>query len=221
MKPVSEYVDYLGERFYVQSSGRYYSSGDTSAEVRLLHRRVWSDANGPIPDGMVVHHKDGDWRNNEINNLELMPVEDHSRMHMVERWAEDGNRAAFRVGLEKAREAAKAWHASDEGIRWHSENARKVWETRTPKEATCSVCSSVFLTFWGDKAKFCSKSCTNKVTYKKHKTSQRTCAMCGDGFLASKYRATAYCSRACSNRHRSAKVFLKCEAADEITCMDP
>lgn len=213
MKPESEYVEYRGERFYVQSSGRYYSSGDTSAEVRLLHRRVWSDVNGPIPDGMAVHHKDGDWRNNDISNLELMHFEDHSKMHMAERWEKDSDRAAFHHGLQKAQEAAKAWHASPEGIEWHREIARKQWESRRPSEATCSVCSSVFYTFWGDRAKFCSKSCTNKVTYEKSKTSERSCLMCGGVFLANKYRATAYCSRACSNRHRSARVRIECEEA--------
>lgn len=31
----------------------------------------------------VVHHKDGDTQNNNIDNLELMPLSEHSRMHMT------------------------------------------------------------------------------------------------------------------------------------------
>lgn len=210
MTAVSDYVTYNGERFYLQSSGRYYSSGDKSADVRLLHRRIWSDVNGTIPDGMIVHHKDGDWRNNDIGNLELMLFADHGSMHMRERWCDDDQKSAFISGLEKAREAAKAWHASPEGLKWHSENGKKVFAARKQEEAVCSVCSGVFLTYWKTKAKFCSKSCQNKTLYEAHKTSSRNCDMCGSEFIANKYRKTAYCSRTCSNRHRSVRIKLEC-----------
>ena len=33
---------------------------------------VWIDANGPIPDGMLVDHKDRDIHNNELSNLRLL-----------------------------------------------------------------------------------------------------------------------------------------------------
>lgn len=213
MKTASEYVTYNGERFYLQTSGRYYLSGKKTAEVRILHRRIWSDVNGPIPDGMIVHHKDGDWRNNDISNLELMPPVNHNAMHMRERWCDDDQKSAFLSGLEKAREAAKAWHASPEGLLWHSENGKKAFAARKQEEAVCLACSGVFLTYWKTKAKFCSKSCQNKTLYQAHKTSSRNCDMCGSEFVANKYKKTAYCSRTCSNRHRSVKVRLECAEA--------
>ena len=46
-----------------------------------LHRYVWEEVNGPIPEGMLIHHVDGDKLNNEIENLELVSHKDHRRIH--------------------------------------------------------------------------------------------------------------------------------------------
>lgn len=45
------------------------------------HRRVWEAHNGPIPEGMLVHHKDHDKWNNDIANLELLSRVGHAEEH--------------------------------------------------------------------------------------------------------------------------------------------
>lgn len=47
----------------------------------LEHRLVWEAAHGPIPSGMQVHHKNGNKRDNRLENLELMTPRDHSEHH--------------------------------------------------------------------------------------------------------------------------------------------
>ena len=37
-----------------------------------LTRAIWKAHNGHIPPGAVIHHKDKDTANNDINNLELI-----------------------------------------------------------------------------------------------------------------------------------------------------
>lgn len=54
----------------------YESSG-----FAYVHRVVWYEHNGEIPDGYIIHHVDGDVENWNINNLELMKNEDHSFHH--------------------------------------------------------------------------------------------------------------------------------------------
>ena len=40
--------------------------------TKLEHRLVWEQHYGPIPPGGVIHHKNGDGRDNRVENLELM-----------------------------------------------------------------------------------------------------------------------------------------------------
>lgn len=64
---------------------------------------VWEKLNGPIPDGMIVHHKDRDTMNDIPNNLELMDRAGHLMEHRPE--YEERRRNA-------ASEATKERHAS-------------------------------------------------------------------------------------------------------------
>ena len=45
------------------------------------HRLVWERANGPIPFGWEVHHKNGDRLDNRLENLELATRIKHKRIH--------------------------------------------------------------------------------------------------------------------------------------------
>ena len=46
-----------------------------------MHRVVWEMAHGLIPDGFSIHHIDGDRGNNSLDNLKLMSLSEHTRMH--------------------------------------------------------------------------------------------------------------------------------------------
>lgn len=194
------FVEYKSERFYLQSSKRYFQSGRKDCSERLLHRRVWSDINGPIPPNTDIHHKDGDINNNDISNLEAIPASEHKRMHMIERWADATEKEKMMVGLEKAVEASKAWHSSEDGIKFHQENGKASWENRNPVEMTCEVCGDGFLAIRVEVAKTCSKSCRQKLNYKNRFNVERDCGFCGKKFMANKYKKSLFCSRTCSNR---------------------
>lgn len=195
-------IIYKDETFYLQTSGKYYQSGRKTVKHRLLHRRIWSDAHGEIPDGHVIHHIDGNWQNNELTNLETIPSGKHSSAHMVERHKDPQMKALFDAGLAKAREAAKEWHSSDEGREWHVKNGLSVWETKTKGTAQCQKCNKTFETYWPSKAIYCSKACQSISAYYRDFTEIRKCTHCGQSFKANKYRKTSFCSRTCSNRAR-------------------
>lgn len=46
-----------------------------------LHRYIWEEQNGKIPEGYVVHHKDRNRFNNKIENLEIMKLGKHGVLH--------------------------------------------------------------------------------------------------------------------------------------------
>lgn len=46
-----------------------------------VHRIVWEESYGSIPEGYVIHHIDGNKENNEISNLELKASGSHIKEH--------------------------------------------------------------------------------------------------------------------------------------------
>lgn len=51
----------------------------------LEHRKVWYDARGPIPKGHVIHHKDENKLNNQIENLEALSRAAHNTHHQTKK----------------------------------------------------------------------------------------------------------------------------------------
>ena len=45
------------------------------------HRIIWERAFGKIPEGYVIHHKDGNKHNNDLSNLQLMKSSEHKALH--------------------------------------------------------------------------------------------------------------------------------------------
>jgi hypothetical protein len=52
-----------------------------SGKTTNYHRWLWTKTFGLIPEGLVIHHVNGDHFDNRIENLELMPWGTHSKLH--------------------------------------------------------------------------------------------------------------------------------------------
>lgn len=50
-----------------------------------MHRKVWSDAFGPIPKGFQIHHINGHKLDNSLDNLQLMSHSEHAKFHYHEK----------------------------------------------------------------------------------------------------------------------------------------
>ena len=123
-----------------------------------LHRMVWEYHNGKIPQGYHVHHVDEDRSNNAIENLRLMPGNEHVSAHANEQERVDMSRG----NIERAREAARRWHSSEAGIAYHSVLGKENWKKRTVQTYVCSYCGRKFQTkhIYGEgKNHFCHQNC--------------------------------------------------------------
>lgn len=157
---VSETVQrFNGETFYL--CGAYYQHKGTR-----LHRAVWEYHNGGIPHGYHVHHIDGDKSNNCISNLALVEGCQHLSYHM----SQPDRAQKSREDIQKAINAAREWHGSADGQKWHSEHAKEYWENAPLQTYTCGFCGKEYQT----KAvrhkgnHFCCNNC--KASYRRRRT---------------------------------------------------
>ena len=45
------------------------------------YRTIWEEANGPIPNGFLIHHKNGNRRDDRLENLSMCKMSSHVRTH--------------------------------------------------------------------------------------------------------------------------------------------
>lgn len=175
------------DRSYYRPHAGYIRRG-----VEALHREIWKDHHGAIPEGHHIHHKDGNPLNNDIANLECLPAFDHLSAH-----GED--RELAQEHHERMLEAAAEWHRSAEGRAWHRQNAERSWKKREPVRLTCEQCAKAYETKHRGNARFCSNAC--KTAWRAASgldDEQRECALCGATFTVNKYRKVRYCTRSCA-----------------------
>ena len=61
-------------------------------KIVYLHRHIWEEKFGEIPKGFIIHHKDGNTKNNLIENLQIMTQSEHLKLHQAECRGEIENR---------------------------------------------------------------------------------------------------------------------------------
>lgn len=203
---LSNQIVYDGNVFTRDKKSGYYLSAKPIYKSKriMLHRYVWIKYNGDIPDGMSVHHIDGDKENNSIDNYILMSKSKHTKHHIDEIMENqlDERRERF---IEHALPAAAEWHKSEEGRKWHKghwhNSLKPVIEEKVEK--TCVVCDSKYETpkFMTEKSMFCSKKCKAK-----HRRDsgvddiEKSCVVCGNTFMDSKYANKRTCSSPCKTK---------------------
>ncbi len=74
---------YDGITWYERSNGYFYNVNGEG-----IHRYIWEQANGSIPKGWEIHHKDLDPTNNDLPNLQCLTKSEHSRIHFNIKYAE-------------------------------------------------------------------------------------------------------------------------------------
>lgn len=72
-------IKYRGHTFFRNKDG-YYCNGQTT-----LHRFKYEEKFGTVFSCFHLHHKDGNKFNNNINNLMLLTIQEHTAMHKAMR----------------------------------------------------------------------------------------------------------------------------------------
>ena len=194
-----KFIEFQGKKYRL-STGNYYRAENWGKEGACnLHRAIWEHHYScKVPDGHTIHHIDHDPFNNDISNLGLVHDSDHARYHLKKRIAEGtlDNEAS----LVLAREAAKSWHSSPEGLAWHTEHGKETWEDRETFRVHCQFCGIDIWTPFPTRKKYCSPNCQTRARYHSGIDNiQRRCIICGADFTTHKYNKIKTCSKNCAN----------------------
>ena len=93
-----------GQFVYTNGGGRY--RGVQRKGVRIsVHRLVWELEKGPIPEGYVIHHINGNRLDNRIENLACITHKEHNLIHSK-------NRKIWNKGLTVA--TSEKWKKTQE-----------------------------------------------------------------------------------------------------------
>ncbi len=77
--------------------GNEYARKTVAGRTDYVHRMVWESAHGPIPEGYELHHRNGDKRDNRLENLELLTPAEHAARHRRQALARRPSRFLSRV----------------------------------------------------------------------------------------------------------------------------
>lgn len=115
-----ETIIYNGKKYnrYPESKRRhlraYFWRHDKWKEPPFaLHRQIWIDNFGEIPEGYVVHHKDKNTLNNDIDNLECIPFRKHCSNHMLEEDRREMSRKNGRKQSERIKKDLANWRRNN------------------------------------------------------------------------------------------------------------
>ena len=202
-----EVVVYNGVRFYrypnsKSYTGRHYFTPGFKRKkgIDWLHRQIWKDQHGDIPNGYHIHHKDGNTLNNDISNLEAIEGRKHLEYHW--KFKSVKTQQWLLKHIEDIRPAASNWHRSDEGREWHRVLGKLSWQNRDLVANVCEWCGETYETpITRENIRFCSKRC--KAASRRASGADdeaRICEMCGGVFTCNRYNKTRCCGKACAAR---------------------
>lgn len=146
---------YKGRSYFIYpEKGKYYYYNGQE----FLHRQVWKDNFGIIPQGFYVHHKNGNKVDNRISNLELMDKVKHGQMHFTNRIP-----ITKKCDICKKEFDCKTFRQSN---RFCSNNCKSQWRRDNRLDfvkGLCTRCKKEFSFNKYELGKYCSHDCSGKA----------------------------------------------------------
>ncbi|MFW6120648.1 MAG: HNH endonuclease signature motif containing protein [Petrotogales bacterium] len=175
-------ITYKGRKYWISGNGKYFyndkynGNGKKGRKKIALHRKIYEDNFGEIPEGYIVHHKNGDTFNNKPSNLESKPRGKHQSEHVKEWFKDPEYRKKNRKSLKKAQQKARTWHKSKKGREWHKDHYDESLGMAKKHEHTCVICGKKYYSTRIKKTKYCSDKCRNKrhSYYKKKNNKEKS-----------------------------------------------
>jgi hypothetical protein len=208
---MQEAIIYKGIAFKKKATGYYECTQQRKSNPNrqtFLHRYVWVEEVGSIPDKFHVHHKDGNRANNELSNLECVDATTHVKLHAD----------IFGKTDHVCVVCGKTFTAAPQYIKkgfcgMSCQNKARRLSGIDDETRVCTECGYSFLVNKYKKTRLCSRKCQDGLQSRTEKERQKDrpvfshiCKWCGAGYLSKKEKVLkGFCSIKCTNaegRHR-------------------
>lgn len=87
----------MNENIGVNQRASEYETTTRDKRTVFKHRAIWEDHNGKIPEDMMIHHVNGNKKDNNIENLQCVSRSEHGKHH----WKEKRIRIKYPSGAVK------------------------------------------------------------------------------------------------------------------------
>lgn len=153
-------VVFEGVKFRNYATNRYLQSAKKVYGEKYLHRVIWARRNGKIPHGFQIHHIDEDYLNNNISNLQMMSISEHSREHGLKAvHLKSQERLEL---LDRIRPLSHEWHKTSEASAILSAAAL----SKPLIKKTCKNCGTEYETRNVKQSMYCGQRCGKRYRRK-------------------------------------------------------
>lgn len=146
-----------------------------------LHVAIWEHHNGPIPEGKVVHHKDGNPLNNDIENLECLTVSEHSKSHGTgKHLAGHRHNVMYQHTCQQCGQEYETFRKKRTKFCCEACEKKHRRDNKLHHESReCVICGEFFLTDKYRKAQTCSRQCRARLNANNRKARASVQSECG------------------------------------------
>lgn len=130
------------KKLQLNEDGRYYFIAWKNYKHKLfkIHRLVYETFIGHIPKGYDVHHIDHNAQNNSLDNLQLLPMHTHRKMHYEEHLKPICKYAAS-LAAEKSSKTVIQYTKNDEFVAEYKSTQEASRQTGISQGHISSVCN--------------------------------------------------------------------------------
>ncbi len=154
---INENYQWFQHRKFGKTSSGHFYSGTLN---KFIHVAIWEYYRGEIPKGYVIHHKDFNPANNNLNNLQMMTRSEHNKLHS------DMREKKLFVCKYCGKEFYKYDCRPDTENNFCSSICDARWrrlQKLYTEERICKICGKKFSTRKSSKSQVCSPHCRGIV----------------------------------------------------------
>jgi hypothetical protein len=138
--------DKKGKFIYTTGKGIYKRINKNGKNL-MLHRHIWEQNFGIIPEGHIIHHINKNKLDNRIENLMLLDIKTHNKIHKHPAWNKglkceniSKSKIGHKVTIEQINKSKETWKNK------YIDSMSIIFKLKTEKVSWNNICKQLNLT---------------------------------------------------------------------------